>query len=280
MAGEDQALVGHRCVQRDGHAAGLTALFLGLAGPVYARSEGAAGGVKTAGDDGCADRKARGMRGSRSEATDDRRGFDGDGDKALVDSQTRSHAGVHLAGRHVDEVQAVALGVVLARDPGEGHHDDAVALQEPARAGEHLRTVPLEPQHLRRGVTGAQPVAGEGEDVAGGEPGEHLVADRLRTGVHPDRRTGEHPALGVDRDSRPAWPSTPMPRTSAGSKAPEAHTSAMVVKAPATQSSASCSTQPGAGVCSGYSRSATARVPPSASKATQRHPEVPMSTPR
>jgi hypothetical protein len=46
-------------------------------------------------------------------------------------------------------------------------------------------------------------------------------------------------------------PSTPTPRTSAGSKAPDAQTSAMTANAPAIQSRGSCSTHPGAGVCNG-----------------------------
>ena len=105
---------------------------------------------------------------------------------------------------HIKEVDAVALGQVLAHDAGEPQDNKAVALQEFICTGENLWPLLLEPQHFRRSVGGQEAVPRHGEDPLPADITAHPLTDVPGPGVHPDGRRRQDTALLVHRDGGPA----------------------------------------------------------------------------
>lgn len=203
VAGEDEALVAHRRVGDDRHAAGLAPLLLGLSRPHDAGPERPAGGVETPGDD----RRARGQPGRGG-------GLGGDGPDDLVAGHRLREPGeveaelgrqrlVVLACGGVPGVDAVGLGDVLGDPAGQAQDDKGAGLEEPASRPVDLRPVALEPDDLAGGVGGGQPVARHCEDAVRADARDEVVADVLAARVHPDGGVGEHRAVGIDGDGRP-----------------------------------------------------------------------------
>ena len=201
---EDQPRIRRVLIDADAHAAGLSALLLGLSRGYYAGSQRAAGRVQSA----CRHRNAFPQSHLLCR-------FPGQPSHDLVagcdlrqqfprNAQRFAHILVPAALPHIEAGQAVSLGQILCDLAGHPVDDIAVRLQDLLCLLIHLRPVLPVPEDLRPGISRLGRIPAQVKQFFRRQPVCRLPADFLAPGIRPDRRRAQHVPIPVQRDGRPA----------------------------------------------------------------------------